>query len=205
MSVFNQLMMRKKRINATIIGNPTISNDFIVTNFSRTSYLRIPIDFMTSNTDSFKIHTKGRILNGFGTDSSRYDNLIFFDTTITGYYGIQLKINRFKKVFSSSGITDSAWIIDTEGSTTLITNAWYYINYIYIPNIGININLSSDNINWTTEISYSGNAQWITGQIPYIGYCPRLSQSYQRFDYCEIDMKEYYIEKNNQIIWQGVI
>ena len=61
---------------------------------------------------------------------------------------------------------------------------------------------SSDNENWTTFISYDGSSYYpayfsLDERIGYFNSSSNSSLS--------IDMKETFMTKNNQIVWQGVI
>ena len=210
MSSFRQLMFRNKgggtkTLNATVVGNPTISDDFIVSNLSSVNYLKLPINFEPISTDSFKIHTKAKLTNDYAQGTYYYtDNCVLFDTTQYEHYGIQFKINNTRRVFSSTG-QNGQWIIDTSGTTTINNNTWFYVDYIYSPSTGIQIKLSFDNTNWTTELSRAGSVNWSNfSQYGFIGYYARSNPS-QNYSHCEFDMKDYYIEMNNEIIWQGVI
>lgn len=141
MSLLKSFLMEKiNYMYATIKGSPT-ENDGVFSEFSSSNYLELQEPFKL-NADTFaEINIKVNISNLVSWES-------LFGTI--GSYGLTLSINGANHIYLNVGNGES-WILERGGTTTLLTDTDYYFKLIFNKG-NIRVLLSTDNINWSTEI-----------------------------------------------------
>lgn len=145
MSMFYELMMRKKEIMYATIKGTLTENDGVFSGFSGSNYLALQQPFKL-NADTvaefcFKIN-----LDSVGTTSIPIGS--------PSEYSLLLAVSSDTKLTLYMGNVISSWNILSEkkGTTLLQANTDYYIRLL-INKGNITLLLSTDNINWTTEFS----------------------------------------------------
>lgn len=182
----SMLMMRKSggTLNATVVGNPTITDDFIVSGFSQENtqslngnYLIIPTT--QDYNSNWEFATKIKI-------SALTSNI----TTITKINdNFSLQLNKNGKIYSyySDGFS-------------LSLNTWTWV--ICSQENGLRI--STDGVNYSTSVEIPNSIIFVKEQ-PLGRGIRNVKYNESAFVYGEIDMKETYLKVNNEIVWQGVI
>ena len=145
MSVFSQLMMRKKEqiMYATIKGTLT-ENDGVFSGFSASNYLQLQNDIDTSKDWEFVVK--------FDNTTSKYHSVILGSNSTANSIKIEVSYGtRFFIFLSSNG---TSWNIAT-GAYGL-TNAMslgntYYMKLTYSTTSGYNLYLSTDGKEWVSQ------------------------------------------------------
>lgn len=192
MSVFSQLMMRKKTkenyIYLQTVGSPTISNG-VANNFSNSNYLTMPMDFVFG--DDFELQFKFAT----GELTSNIQALFNFITEIrAGVHSNRLSL-QITNTSSCNVIFRTGENVAVEGTiaNTFSANTTYYVKYVY-KNSYVTISLSTDGNTWTTLASgsISGIPTYSTERT--IGYGYHNGQHRPFFG--SIDFNSSYIIKN---------
>ena len=141
MSVFSQLMMRKKveEMPLTVVGSPTIT-DGVVSGFSADDFLVLP---NINSLSTFEIKMKFKIT----TNSDSYMNII--STRYQwGLQGFQLKNNTLQaKLRYNYQETNTTKTITQ--SYDFQENIDYYVKYIFNENNEFYVGISTDDITYT--------------------------------------------------------
>ena len=191
-------------VNATRIGNPTISDDGVLSGLSSTKYLKLESPFDPSSniweaklkvrtgndvtSDNFILHS----CKGLG-DSNRFGIRIFVDET------------HFQFSMSATG---TSWGINTGGSYTVLTNTTYWLK------VGWNgtqyyLKYSTDGITYTDDIVVSSTSGSCPLAYTYIGIFSGqgMNSPWQG----SIDLKECSLKTASQYfpdvwttVWEGV-
>ena len=174
-------------VGYTVVGSPTIT-DGVVSGFSNANYLLLGDNVPYSNNFEmvFKI-TTGSSFSSTGT--------IFEGSSSNN--GLSIAINTSKYLYVSAG--NGSWIVNQAGTTTLSANTTYYVKFSCKNNV-YKLELSTDNINWNTEISVESSSVLVTTSAKSIGYSTRFSG---RVFSGSIDMNETYIKVNNKLWFNG--
>lgn len=192
------------KVNAASIGNPSISNDFIASNFSDNNYLLLPGNFSPEN-NTWEFRTKIKIAS---LPSSAY-NAQTIITRYTETRNFQLVLNRygcFQLSLSSNGSSNDMLNSQYDSTKTFNINTWYYLSLSFDGSAYV-FSYSTDNINFTEAYRYTSStpvysgAQLRMGNNYYTqtGYTPE----HEPFTGGQIDMNETYIKINNVITWYG--
>ena len=199
MSSFRQLMMRNKgggtqTLNATVVGNPTISDDFIISNFlGTTNYVYTTISGLSSSDNwvaQVKVQRTGIMV---GTN----DVIRFHDgnDNFMGQLGYSYSQVKWWCWFCSidKGIATSYAYSDY--------NVWYWFRLSY-SNGYLTVKLSTtgafEGEEDTLTYSYVSNYRIIEKLI----FGTTMDGEYL---VGAIDMKECWFKINDNIAWQGVI
>ena len=173
-------------VGYTVVGSPTIT-DGVVSGFSSANYLNLGANVPYSN--NFEMVFK------FTTGTIGTTQAIFEGTTSNT--GATIIISTNGKLFVSAG--NGSWIVNTAGTTVLSANTTYYIKFSYKNNV-YKLELSTDNVNWNTEISVESSSTISTTSNKSIGYSTRFSG---RVFTGSIDMNNTYIKINNKLWFNG--
>lgn len=180
MSMFHELMMRKKEeiMYATIKGSLTESPEGVFSGFSSSNYLNLQENIIYTNNFEmlFKITT--------GTSGTTQQ---IFEGSSSNT-GLTIFISSDNKLFVSAG--NGSWIVNTSGTTILSTNTTYYVKFSYKNNV-YKLELSTDNINWNTEISVANSSVLTSTGNKSIGYSTRFNS---RVFTGSIDLNQSYIK-----------
>lgn len=191
-------------VNATRIGNPTISDDGVLSGLSSSNYLKLESPFDPSSniweaklkvrtgndvtSDNFILHS----CKGIG-DSNRFGIRIFVDET---HFQFSMSVN------------GTSWGINTGGSYTVLTNTTYWIK------VGWNgtqyyLKYSTDGITYTDDIVVSSTSGSCPLAYTYIGIFSGqgMNSPWQG----SIDLKECSLKTGSQYfpdvwttVWEGV-
>lgn len=183
-----KIIKKSESINVITVGNPTISDDYIVSNFSTSNWIKESTDYTLQYNDVIEINLR-------------------YKCTSYGSWGIYLgsgdiylkdrATDRFEYSFGISGYS-TFYISHSLGN-------WYRLKIIQeykSSGSTVTFSLSSDEgQTWTTTtttISYS-----LIPTFDNIILCqnPDSTSEYLRG---ELDLKECNIKINNNYIWQGV-
>lgn len=184
--------IKKENLNATIIGNPTIDNNFIANNFSSNNKLLIPIQL--DPTKTYEIQVK------FKLDSLNSDNKGLIGVSTSGIF--MFWVDRENKlVFGASNDTLSWDIVNFSGTTTLTADTWYWAKCKF-TGTSYEVYLSTDGLNWSLEGNANSSTPANNGNplTLYLGNMHSANWYLKGF----MDLKECYIKSNNNIVWQGV-
>lgn len=172
----------------TVVGSPTIV-DGVVSGFSDSSYLELQQPFVLNADTVAEIVFKINFDNDTGSFYLGHPNT----------YGIQMTRSDDRNIHLFLG-NNSSWslINNAIGTTALLSLTDYYIKVVF--NTGnVQVLLSTDKTNWTTEINRDIT---LTEEYTYIidfgkG---RATGQYLRGS---IDLKETYIKINNKLWFNG--
>lgn len=184
--------IKEENLNATVIGNPIISDDYIVSNFSASNKLGLPITLNPSQPYEIQIKFKLNYLNNrnglIGVSTSGiFCVRVFSDNTLNFLLGNT--INDFN-------------IGNISGNTVLSSNIDYWTKCVF-TGTSYAIYLSTDGINWNLENSINSSTPANNGNplTLYLGDVHSGNWYLQG----SMDLKECYIKSNNNnIVWQGV-
>ena len=195
-----KIIKKPESINSTTVGNLTISNDFIVSNFSASNYLYIPTDFTLTSNDIIELNVKAQ-RTGNGTGWKLLATMVY---CIRDNYG-KLEVggqNEWEIYYDSCHSLGNSNYYTTTG-------IWYWYKCI------INNNTKTINLYGSTTGQYSGEEVLITsGTFTNIidSWYFRLGSDggnssdlgYGNYWAGQIDMKETNLKLNNNIIWEGI-
>lgn len=183
--------------NYTVVGSPTISNDFIASGFSSSNYLTTKEAFMPGNSTweiVFRVKTpstSGSTRSLFGSYKS---NSWYY--TVGGEFNSN---NKFGFGITSNG---SSWNIGwMTTSSTFSLNTWYYVKLEFTGSKYI-ASVSTDGESWTQEASITSSTsiyQNSTNSYIALGNQGDLSRPWSN----SIDLKECYIKINGSIFWSA--
>lgn len=201
MSSFRQLMMnsvKAPKLNAEIVGSPTITDDFIVSNFSGSNYLKTKESFPVVNFGAEHIIEFN--VKVYPTSISNYDHNIMHSYPAGS---LKFAVNRGKKFqIMQIGIGE----IFTNSNTCSV-NTWYWVKatFQYFANGSAKMSLcnSTDGTTWINLVETTNNNP--TAIIPNNIFRIGLSEGYGEYFVGKIDMKETNIMIDNQYWWKGVI
>ena len=171
--------------NFYVVGNPTISNDFIASNFSDGSYLKVVRDWE----DTFTVHTKIRTPSSW---QAGYSCLFEFNTSI-GNLSVNLERNFI------------IWSYSQKKDVSVLTpqlNTDYYIRWtIDFPHNEKRFSYSLDNNVWSDEIIVQ-DSQMNKGEnvALIIGNTQRFDDSWSG----SVDLNNTFITVGENIVWKAV-
>lgn len=195
-----KIIKKASSINATVIGTPTISNDFIVSNFAANNYLYIPTNFTLTSNDVIQFNVKAK----------RTGNHTGGILLATAVYSVREKFGKFE----IGGNKEWELYYDT---CHVLANAGYYttINTWYWYRIIIDNNTKTISMYGSTTGQYNGEQDLIiSGTFTDIisSWYFRIgsdggnssSLGWGNFWDGQIDFKETNLKINDNIIWQGI-
>lgn len=184
--------------NFNVVGNPTITEEGIASNFSDTSYLTFTSPFV-SNMTSFEIVAK------FNSTDLTISNAGIYDTDVTkAQRTIRFTITSDGKLRFRCGSDNSSntYYLDLTGSTTLNTNTDYWAKAIYNSATGYRLQLSTDGIDYTDEATSTITTLFpipASGSQVLIGDNAATGASFIG----KIYLPECYIKINNEEVWNA--
>ena len=195
-----KIIKKSDSINATVIGTPTISNDFIVSNFAANNYLYIPTSFILTSNDVIQFNAKAK------RTGNRTGGILL----ATAVYSVREKFGKFE----IGGNKEWELYYDT---CHVLANAGYYttINTWYWYRIIIDNNTKTISMYGSTTGQYNGEQDLIiSGTFTDIisSWYFRIgsdggnssSLGWGNFWDGQIDFKETNLKINDNIIWQGI-
>lgn len=191
-----KIIKKPESINVTTVGNPSISDDYIVSDFSTSSYVSLS-NMNIDTTQSWEINlcftTKTNISTRQKVLGANVDHKF-----ATVWF-------RYNKLYGEIPSTDgSSWDIASENTAyyTISTNTKYYVKMTFDGNNEYEFLVSTDNNNWTTIWTVTSTKKMYNpnNYTIWLGQ-DSITSLYLRGD---IDLKECYIKSNNNIVWQGV-
>ena len=202
MSSFRQLMMnsaKAPKLNAEIVGSPTISDDFIVSNFSSNNYLKTKEQFPVVNFGAEHIIEFNSKV--YPTLISPYDDHNIMHSYPAG--NLKFAVNRGKKFqIMQLGIGE----IFTNSNTCSV-NTWYWVKatFQYFADGSAKMSLcnSTDGTTWINLVEKTNNNP--TAIIPNNIFRIGISEGDGEYFVGKIDMKETNVMIDNQYWWKGVI
>ena len=173
----------------TIVGSPTISSEYVASNFSGSNYLTLPITIdSTDNTWEVGIDftlTSSDPQHIFGVTNG--DNAVI----ISAEYGVI-------RTYLSSG---SGWdIAGAVGDYSYSLNTHYYVKLQFTGTNYI-LSVSTDKVNWTESANISSSTKIASGKTLYLGSCWDRNSQYLRGS---MDLKNCYIKKDGAEVWRAV-
>lgn len=180
MILANMMSQKQQIMYATIKGTLTESPEGVFSGFSSSNYLNLQENIIYTNNFEmlFKITT--------GTSGTTQQ---IFEGSISNA-GLTILISSDNKLFVSAGNGNGSWIVNTSGTTILSTNTTYYVKFSYKNNV-YKLELSTDNINWNTEISVANSSVLTSTENRSIGYSTRFNS---RVFTGSIDLNQSYIK-----------
>lgn len=172
-----------------IVGNPTITNDGIVSEFSANDYLEIS-KFPTGVTNLemvWKVKFSSVSYPQFFYNSAPYYSCLI--GTVSGKLGFWLSNNT-----TSWDIVENA-----AGVTPLLTDTWYYVKFTYDGET-YKLYQSTDNINWNLESSL------VSTKTIGVNYdAGRIGHGFNIYPASNttVDLKESYIKIGGAYFWTG--
>lgn len=132
-------------IKYSTVGSPTITSDGVASGFTdKTDYLTLPA--FNPGTNKWKFTTKVKIYS-YSTQISLIDR----NSSTRCFQIVVRTTGKFRVNISTNG---SAKAKEVDGTHVLSTNTIYYISFEYTGTQYI-LKYSTDNINWTTDITIS--------------------------------------------------
>lgn len=193
---------KSSSINVNVVGTPTISNDFIVSNFSTTSYVSLP-NINIDTTQSWEINLCFTTQNDISTRQKVLGMSADYRFATVWFRSSKL----YGEIPSTNG---SSWNIASEntGYYTISVNTKYYIKITFNGNNGYKFLVSTDNNSWTTVWTVTSTKKMYNPN----GYGIWLGQDQDsdagvknRYLRGTIDLKICNLKSNDNIVWQGVI
>lgn len=172
-----------------IVGNPTITNDGIVSEFSANDYLEIS-KFPTGVTNLemvWKVKFSSVSYPQFFYNSAPYYSCLI--GTVSGKLGFWLSNNT-----TSWDIVENA-----AGVTPLLTDTWYYVKFTYDGET-YKLYQSTDNSNWNLESSL------VSTKTIGVNYdAGRIGHGFNIYPASNttVDLKESYIKIGGAYFWTG--
>lgn len=172
-----------------IVGNPTITNDGIVSEFSANDYLEIS-KFPTGVTNLemvWKVKFSSVSYPQFFYNSAPYYSCLI--GTVSGKLGFWL----------SNNTTSWDIIENAAGVTPLLTDTWYYVKFTYDGQT-YKLYQSTDNSNWNLESSL------VSTKTIGVNYdAGRIGHGFNIYPASNttVDLKESYIKIGGAYFWTG--
>ena len=184
-----KIIKKPESINVITVGNPTISDDYIVSNFSTSNWIKESTNYTLQYNDVIEINLRYKC-NSYGPAG-----------IYLGSVDIYLKdraTNRFEYYFGASGGYSTFYISHSLGN-------WYRLKIIQeykSSGSAVTFSLSSDEgQTWTTATTTISYSSIPTFDNIILGQHPDSTSEYLRG---ELDLKECNIKINDNYIWQGV-
>lgn len=197
------MMKHKKSINATIMGNLNIDDNYIVSGFDINNYMKMP-DLFRPDNKSWEICFKVKTPISFNARNKFFGNYI--DGGDKTCVGMEINRESYTRPCFSVDVSFNGrdWgFVSRDTSHIISTNTIYWFKLEYNGINTYSAKYSLDNTNWittgtfTTEnILYQG-----TDNLQSIGYDSDSGNSYWGG---EIYMAESYIKINGKMWWKGV-
>lgn len=185
-------------LNAEVYGSPVILNNNIVSNFTTSSYLRMPTMFNPGN-DSWEmcfkfkqdsLNTTWRAL--FGSYSGDYTCGAHLYVTQNGCISFELT--------SANGSWDITGVGGKTSGVIFTAAKWYWVKLEFTGTY-YNAYLSEDGSNFTKIIEFANSTPIRASQKQTIG-CDQYAGG-DHYLNGSIDLSESYIKINNNIWWTG--
>lgn len=211
MSSFRQLMMRNKggggTLNATVVGNPTISNDFILSNCGYDDYLSIILgNIIPENCMNWKICFKIKFIS---------QKLVLVFDGLNNFYNTRIQF------FHPDLPNNCGWLLG--GGYVSPWEQWLNTRYslatsINIPNLNIDtwyylifgfdgtkyyIDYGTDGTNFTTLTYASLSVPTVFNTNITKIFIPNRSSTTEKVE-AELDLKETNIYVNGNKAWEAV-
>ena len=183
--------IKEENLNTTVIGNPTISDDYIVSNFSASNKLGLPITLDPSQPYEIQIKFKLNYLN---------DRNGLIGVSTSGIFCVRVFSDNTLNFLLGNTINDFN-IGNISGNTVLSSNIDYWTKCVF-TGTSYAIYLSTNGINWNLENSINSSTPANNGN-PLTLYLGDV-HSGNWYLKGSMDLKECYIKSNNNIVWQGV-
>lgn len=198
----NQIAQSQGTLNVTIVGNPTISNDYILSDCSGADYLSIYLgDYIPYNTSNWKICFKIKFL------SQKY--LLAFDC-------IQDLTSTRIQFFNTDLPNNCGWLVGAGNSwinsggpysidiPNLQANIWYYFKFCF-DGTSYYIEYGTDGINFS-RLQYFNSTYFTSFSNLTRIFIPSRSgvgDATKKVD-AQLDLKETNIYINNNKVWEAV-
>lgn len=185
--------------NYTVVGNPTISNDFIASGFSDNDYITTESPFI-ENMESFEIGTH------FTLNALNISNQGLLDTKNADEgRTFRLTVSSDNKIVFRAGSSNSSddYFLNLTGTTVLQTDTEYWVKASYNSASGYSVKLSTDGLEYSNEASSTTTEIFPipTSLTPiYIGDNVATGASLGGSIY----LKDTYININDQETWRAV-
>ena len=188
-----------RALNATIVGNPIVSSDFVVSNFYQNSYTSTTGNYLIANLNEDLAPLANKKFNftikfkPYSAPTQDYNYM-----GITGFYNNNSPLYVWLTKNNKIGITYTSDI-----GTTAVLNTWNWLRFYNDGSFNTYIiQTSLDGETFTT--TYTAGLYKIQKNFP-IGRVISTSNFAGSAFNGEIDMKETFIEYDNNMVWQGVI
>lgn len=182
----------------TVVGSPTISSDYVASNFSDSNYLFIDDPLLNTNS-SFEISAAFVLLSDTQSNCSIIDKKQVDQTT-----SVRFEINSDRHIQARfSNVTGSyEYFLTLTGSTTIQYNTKYYTKLIYNSSTGYKILLSTDGTNWVQEATSSLTTKPGTSNREglIIGDNSATGSSFPG----ELYLKDMQIKVDGEVVWVAV-
>lgn len=181
----------EKVVNATVLGFPTITSDFIVWGFSTSNYLQLYNTFNPgSSTWEVFLHFKTGSIGTTQELLSRADN---------DYYGLKIGILPEGKFWYTLDNNKTSHLFEQHGVTTVTANTEYWLKLSFDGSAYTAL-ISTDNQNWTTDKTFTSSATIIdTTAGTYLG----INKTIDRVFTGAFFLHDCYIKVNNSTWWNG--
>ena len=175
-------------INATKVGSPTVNN-CVASGFSNSNYFSTPSITLGN---SFEIYIKFTYV----TDSNGYNTLFRASKRLSLVFHKKSSSNIVIHFNTGNG---SSWNTGTDGTTQLVNNTTYFVKAIGSNGV-VTVYLSTDNENWTTELTHSFTT------FPTLTYTlGSADDATSQYFNGSIDFNECYVKANESIVWNGTV
>lgn len=183
--------------NFTIVGTPTLSNDYIASGFSDSNYLTCD-NYLNNASQSFELVT------AVNMSTAATANLGIFDTSGISTHNIRLTTtssNTARLRVSTTG--EETYAVDITGSTTLTVGTKVYIKATYNSSTGYALYTSTDGSSWTTE----GTSSTTTRPYQNASASLMIGDNAAEGAYLtgSIYLKDTYIKVNGTKVWEAIL
>ena len=203
MSGFAQLMMRSKglKLNANILGNPIIDNDYILKGFNNNNYVYWKLENPTTNPFNWRATVKFKINDLdqtnvviFGVKPSTQGFKIAYNNDGAGKYGLSCLIGNSSDWINSSSTT--RYQIKNVYTTV---GEWWWLDLSFDSSTKqILLKKSTDGTTYTNllNITVSSNSNFANNTEEIVGFSSQITDI--TTNKADIDLKEikYYINGN---------
>ena len=147
-------------ISYSVVGNVSINSDGVATGFTnKTDYLTIGT--FSPDTNKWKFSTKVKF-NSLTANMSLIDR-----NTSTRCFQISMRTSgKWRVNVSTNGSSKTR---ETDGTHVMSVNTVYYLSFEY-DGTNYYLKYSTDNINWTTDITITGVAKVYSGASMCMGH-----------------------------------
>lgn len=181
--------------NFTKIGSPTISQDGLLSNITKSNYLKLPSNFNSGNNSweiLFKVKTS--------SDISSEQNWIGATAGVNWTYPLwRLENGNVSLYLSSNG---SSWdICANESIFSIETNTWYWLKLTFTGS-SYNASYSTNGTEYTLAYTLNSSTPIYQNQLWTIGTNYWNSNNGVQYPWTgTIDLSESYIKINNKFWW----